>query len=166
MPWLEPVRTLVPGHSRAETGNLPPLAMIDAFGWFVIVFVTTLFGIPYSRYFLRMRALPMWPTATGIVTQAAARRGSPVGYGVAGAALLYHCSVSYEYQVSGSTYKGWFALMAGDERTAFSVSEQMVHMKIPIRYNPKRPADSLPTEREVLGRKVFQKQSWLNPNVW
>jgi len=140
--------------------------MIDAFGRTGIAFVALLFGIPYSRYFLRMRAIPRWPTATGLVTEASARQGSPVGSRIADAALLHYCSINYEYQVAGTTYKGWFALMTGDERTAFSVSEQMVHMKIPIRYNPKHPPDSLPTEKEVLGRKVFQKQSWLNPAVW
>ena len=136
---------------------------MDTFGWCVILLVALLFGIPYSRYFLRVRAIPTWPIVAGVVTEAGARQGSPLGYA---ALLLHHCTVIYEYQVSGTTHKGWFALMAGNERIASSMANQIEHTEIQVRYNPKRPADSLPVDKELLGTKVFQKQSWLNPNVW
>jgi hypothetical protein len=141
------------------------LAVIDTFGWGAIGFIALIFGIPYTRYFLRMRAIPSWPTAEATVIAASARSGSPVGYG-RGSALLNHCSVDYEYQVDGVSRKGWFALMAGNEEIAGAVAQQILQMKILVRFNPKHPADSIPVAEEILERRIVLKQSWLNPNVW
>jgi hypothetical protein len=141
------------------------LARLDTFGWFVVFFVGLLFGIPYTRYFLRVKSIPTWPTTMATVTQASAVQGAPTGYAL-GASLLHHCSVYYEFQASGVTYRGWFALMTGDEVIASRVAQELMHTKIPIRYSPMHPADSLPVEKQVLGRKVFLRQSWLNPDVW
>src|SRR6266478_2346401 len=93
------------------------LAAIDAFGWGGLIFVGLLFGIPYSRYFLRAKAIPKWPTATATVAQASEVQGTPLGYGVV-PNLLHHCSVIYEYEVNEVMYRGSFALMAGDEQDA------------------------------------------------
>jgi hypothetical protein len=147
--------------SSGETSR----ATIDAFGWGVIVFIALIFGIPYSRYFLRTRAVASWPTAEATVVAASARRGSPVGREW-GSALLNHCSVDYEYQVDGVSRRGWFALMAGNEAMATTVAQQILNTKILIRFNPKHPPDSIPVAEEILERKVVLKQSWLNPNVW
>lgn len=141
------------------------LAAIDALGWGIIVFIALIFGIPYSRYFLRTRAITSWPTAEATVVAAAACRGSPVGREW-GSALLNHCSVDYEYQVHGVSRRGWFALMAGNEAIATTVAQQILNKKILIRFNPKHPTDSIPVAEEILERKVVGKQSWLNPNVW
>jgi hypothetical protein len=145
------------------------LAALDAFGWGVVVFIALIFGIPYSRYFLRMRAIPTWPTAEATVVAASARRGSPTVPGwvpVWTAGLLNCCQADYEYQVDGVLRKGSFALMAGNEEIAATVAQRVLQMKILIRFNPKHPADSIPVAEEIIERTVVVKQSWLNPNVW
>jgi len=145
------------------------LAALDAFGWGVVVFIALIFVIPYSRYFLRMRAIPTWPTVEATVVAASARRGSPtVPDWVSGwnAALLNYCLVSYEYQVDGVLCKGWFGLMAGKEAIAAAVGQQVLQTKILVRFNPKHPADSVPVAEEILERRVVVRQNWLNPNVW
>jgi hypothetical protein len=138
------------------------LATLDTFGWFVIFFVGLLFGIPYTRYFLRVKSIPTWPTTAATVTLAAAGHDSVFSFGYG----LHYCSVCYGLQVDSTVCKGGFYLMAGDEAIASSVATQLMNTKIQVRYNPKRPTDSLPVEKEILGRKVFQQQSWLNPNAW
>jgi len=141
------------------------VAPLDPLGWCMIVFLGALFGIPYSRYFLRVRSIPKWPTVVATIVQASICQESPVGF-VPGTAVLSNCSADYEYQVDGVLFKGRFRLMTGDDVVAAAVASQILQSKILVRYNPKRARDSVPVAEEILGRRVSLKQSWLNPNVW
>jgi uncharacterized protein DUF3592 len=150
---------------RGETS----LAVLDAFGWGVVVFIALIFGIPYSRYFLRMRAIPTWPTVEGTVVAASVSRGTPTVPGWVSSwrsVLVNYCRVDYEYEAHGASRRGWFGLMAGSEMIATSVAQQVLQTKILVRFNPKHPADSVPVAEEILERRVVVRQSWLNPNVW
>jgi hypothetical protein len=142
-----------------------PLVTIDAFGWGVIALFALIFGVPYSRYFLRRLAIPTWPVTEATVVAASARRGSPIASGM-GSPLLNYCSADYEYQVDGVLQKGSLALMAGNETIATTIAQQIVQMKILVRFNPKHPVDSIPVPEEILERRVVLKDSWLNPRVW
>jgi hypothetical protein len=138
------------------------LASIDALGLGMFVFVALLFGIPYTRFFLRKRAIPSWPTAQATITEAFVRRGLPGTYDV----LIYYCDTYYIYEVRGTTYRSRAILGTGNRDLAAAVAQQVLQMRIPIRYNPKRPKDSLPLQEKIAGGQVIQRQNWWNPNVW
>jgi hypothetical protein len=139
--------------------------VLDLLGWLLLAIFGLLFGIPYARFFLRAKAIPTWPTVLARVTQASACQGSPTAPSRF-SGLLFHCAVWYEFEASGLRHKGRFALMTGDEMIAMKTAELILHREVPIRYNPRNPSDSVTAEKEILGRKVFQKQSWLNPRAW
>jgi hypothetical protein len=142
--------------------NVMALGSLDTFGWSLLLFLGLLFGIPYARYIKRIRAIPGWPTKLATIVGASAERGSPFGYGYG----LSYCVVLYEFEVVGNVYKGGFVLMAGDDLIASTVAQNLLNSTVQVTYNPKRPNDSLPVETKILGRKVLQRQSWLNPNIW
>jgi hypothetical protein len=138
---------------------------IDTLGLGGIALVLLLFGIPYLRFIARTRSIPGWPTAIAKVTAAGAGHGVPVFWSRF-SDRLSHCAVSYQFEVLGAIYNGWFALMASDEQTATRMAEALSEMTITIRYNPKKPTDSVTAERVILGAKVLQEGNWLNPKVW
>jgi hypothetical protein len=127
--------------------------------------VLLIIGVPYLRFSLRLQSIPGWPTARALITVAESYRGSPVGSQKYSSGLHY-CKACYAFSVNGSSYEGWFALMIGDEGFADDTAQKLRGQDIAVRYNPKRPKDSVLVDDKILGRKVVQGQSWLNPNVW
>jgi len=156
----------VAGWLTLILGRASPIVTIDTLGWGFLASLVLLFGVPYSRYFLRRRAIPTWPVTEAIVIASSAGRGAPFTPKVGLYFLANYSSADYEYVVDGTLQKGSFALMTGNEMIAVTVAQQVLHMKILVRFDPKHPADSMPVPERVLGRKVFTQDSWLNPRVW
>ena len=136
----------------------------DALGVGILIFLGLLFGIPYTRFILRKIEIPKWPTTHANVTGASVGRGLPGTGG--GYLLILHVSINYEFEVQGLQCKGWFALGAGSREDGADMARQVQGMSLEIRYNPKKPKDSIPLEKEILGRPILLKESWLNPRVW
>lgn len=140
------------------------LTSLDAFGVGVLIFVGLLFGIPYTRFILRKAEIPKWPSARATVVGASVGRGLPgTGYGYL---LVLHTAISYEFEVEGLRYEGWFALGTGSPEDGADIAKKAQGMSLEVRYNPKKPKDSLPLETKILGRPVLLGESWLNPRVW
>lgn len=140
------------------------LASLDALGVGMLIFLGLLFGIPYTRFIFRKIEIPKWPTTRANVTGASIRRGLP---GTGGGYLLFlHTAISYEFELQGSRYEGWFALGAGSPEDGADLARKAQGMTLEIRYNPRKPKDSLPLEKKILGRPVLLTESWLNPRVW
>lgn len=97
---------------------------------------------------------------TALITDAESHRGTPVGsqkYAFAS----HYCRACYAFSINGKSYDGWFALMIGDEGFADTTATKLRGREITIRYNPKRPKDSVLVDENVLGKKVIQKQGVL-----
>jgi len=147
---------------------------IDAFGWGVIFFLLLLFGVPYTRYFLRAADIPDWPIVSARVTKAAVITGVPPEFvpriafatGRVPQLIPYHCRASYSFLVDGALYEGWFAWLAKDQAGAESFAEAVKGQTVLVKYDPRKPADSVVEGKEVLGRKVIQDSNILNPKVW
>jgi hypothetical protein len=148
---------------------------IDAFGWGVILFVLLLFGIPYSRYFLRAADLKDWPIVTATVRNVEIISGfprelvPPIAAAVANIPTLipYHCRTLYVFLVDGTLYQGSFELCALNLAEAERLAEALKGQPVLVKYNPHRPADSELEEKDLLGKKVVQEDNQpLNPKVW
>lgn len=108
-------------NAMSHSGPIGPVFLgIDALGWGMIFFLLLLFGVPYTRFFLRRAAIPNWPITNARVTRADVRPGVPSEYVPRGASgtsraqwvVPFHCWAQYVYLVDGATYSGWFALFA------------------------------------------------------
>ena len=98
------------------------------------------------------------------VTGASVGRGLP---GTGGGYLtFFNCRANYKFDVNGLTYTGWFALGAGSPQDGAELARQAQGMALDVRYNPRKPKDSVPLEKKILGRPVLLGESWLNPRVW
>ena|SRR2546423_1367280 len=138
-------------------------ASLDALGWGILIFVGLLFGIPYTRFILRIRAISKWPLAEARISETGVARGLPGGYGYF---LAYRCAITYRYEVEGQGYTGQFGLRAGNPEAASDLATRTLGTAVEIRYNPRHPKDSVPVNKEILGRPVLLRYTWLNPRVW
>ena len=147
---------------------------IDSFGWGVILFLMLLFGIPYMRYFLRMAHIPNWPIVSARVTKAAVISGLPpaavppiaLAGRSAGQVVPYHCRASYAFPVDGTLFEGWFAIPALDRASAEAFAESISGQTVLVKYDPRKPKDSIVEGKQSLGRKVIQDTSIWNPKLW
>lgn len=147
---------------------------IDRFGWGVIVFCALLFGIPYARYFLRAAAVQRWQRVSARVTKVVALPGLPpeivprltLMRGRVRRIAPYHCRATYVFLANGALVEGWFALPATDRPAADAAAESLNGQTVMVRYNPRNPKDSAVEDMTVLGKKVLQDTSALNPKLW
>ncbi len=147
---------------------------IDALGWGFIFLLLLLFGVPYTRYFLRAADIPDWPIVSARVIKAAVITGVPQEFvpriafatGRVPPTVPYHCRANYSFLVDGALYEGWFAWLAKDQAGAESFAEAVKGQTVLVKYDPRKPADSVVEGKEVLGRKVIQDSNILNPKVW
>jgi hypothetical protein len=153
----------------------PVFLGIDALGWGMIFFLLLLFGIPYTRFFLRRASIPDWPITEARVTRADVLRGVPNEF-VPRIAIRpwrvrtlvpFHCRAQYVYLVDGATYAGWFALFAMDSTTAQDYATRLAGHTVLVKYDPRHPKDSTLEEPKMFDRTAVQEQSnVLNPKVW
>jgi hypothetical protein len=146
---------------------------LDAFGWGVVLFLLLFFGIPYTRQFFRRAAMPGWPIVSARVEKTAIAPGPPreipwVPTFVPSTALFpYHCRANYAFLAGGRLYEGKFALLASNVAEAQGLADSLRDQTILVKYNPRRPKDSIVEEPKLFGKKVFQ-DGWnpINPKVW
>jgi hypothetical protein len=142
--------------------------------WWVILFLLLLFGVPYGRYFLRVKNIPDWPIVSATVRKTEVLPGLPREYVPSMAITVaripqlvpYHCRALYVFLVDGALYEGWFALVAKSQTEAVGFAETLKGQSILIRYDPRKPADSTVEGQKVLERKIYQDTNLLNPKVW
>jgi hypothetical protein len=147
---------------------------IDALGWGMTVFVLLLFGIPYTRYFLRRSEIPSWPITNARITDSEVRRGLPDEYipqianidPYVHAVVPFHCRAQYVYLVDGATYSSWFALFAMSQPAAQEFAVRLAAQTILVKYDPRNPEDSVLEEPRMFDQKVIQADTNpLNPKV-
>jgi hypothetical protein len=146
---------------------------MDALGWGMIVFLLLLLGIPYTREYLRRSKIPDWPITSARVGKVTISRGAPPEIPVPPtvipetALIPFHCHATYAFLVDGKLYDGAFSLLAKTEAQAKDYADALRDQTILIKYNPRKPKDSILEERELLGTKAFQ-YGWspINPKVW
>lgn len=142
--------------------------------WVFFIFTLLVFGIPYTRFFLRRRNITSWPITSARVSKVeilesvppeyvprmAIRPGMPV-------TIPFHCRVQYAYLVAGSIYSGWFALLARSRTEAQGLAQGLENLTTKVKYDPHKPADSALEEAGILDKKVVQSgTNPLNPRVW
>ena len=150
---------------------------IDAFGWGVILFLLLLFGIPYARYFLRRANIAEWPIISARVEKTEVLTGPPrevypvpvpMPFPVTATQLIpYHCRAHYVFLADGSLYEGSFVLLAKTAAEAQALAGALQDQTILIKYNPRRPKDSVVEEEKIVDKKALQEgDNLLNPRVW
>jgi len=72
--------------------------------------------------------------------------------------------LGYAYRVNGSSYGGFFALIAEDRETADKLQRQAEGTPVIVRYNPKAQEESLLENRELLRRRIIQDPFYLDPS--
>jgi hypothetical protein len=159
-----------------HSGPIGPVFLgIDALGWGMIFFLFLLFGIPYTRFFLRRASMPNWPITNARVTHADVRPGLPNEFAPRIAVSIrraqwvvpFHCRAQYVYLVDGVTYAGWFALFAKDSSSAHDYASRLAGQTILVKYDPRHPKDSILEEPKVFDCQAVQEQTnMLNPKVW
>ena len=77
-----------------------------------------------------------------------------------------HCRALYVFLVNGALYEGWFALVAKTQAEASGFAEALKGQSIFVKYDPRKPTDSVVEGQKVLERKIIQDTSLLNPKVW
>jgi hypothetical protein len=70
------------------------------------------------------------------------------------------------FLVNGTLYEGWFALVAKSQAEALGFAESLKGQSVLIKYDPRKPTDSVVEGQKVLERKVIQDTNLLNPKVW
>jgi hypothetical protein len=146
---------------------------LDAFGWGVVLFLLLFFGIGYTRGFFRRADIPNWPIVSARVEKTTIAPGPPrellVILSIVPPKILvpYHCRANYVFLVDGTLYAGTFALLAKNVGQAQGLADSLRDRSILVKYNPRRPKDSIIEEPELLGTKVFQ-EGWspINPKIW
>ena len=150
---------------------------IDAFGWGVILFLLLLFGIPYTRYFLRRADIPEWPIISARVEKTEVLSGPPrevypvpvpMPIPVTVTQLIpYHCRARYVFLAGGSLYEGSFVLLAKNAAEAHALAGALQDQTILVKYNPRHPKDSKVEGEKILDKKVLQEgDNPVNPRVW
>jgi hypothetical protein len=79
--------------------------------------------------------------------------------------LLYHCRSTYVFLVDGRLFEGWFAMPALDRASAEAFADALNGQTFLVKYDPRKPKDSVVEGKEVLGRKVIQDTNIFNPKV-
>jgi|ERR1700722_3737751 len=142
--------------------------------WWGILFLVLLFGVPYGRYFLRAKHIPDWPIVSAAVRKTEVLPGLPPEYAPPMAMAVgrvpqlvpCHCRALYVFLVNGALYEGWFALVAKTQAEASGFAEALKGQSIFVKYDPRKPTDSVVEGQKVLERKIIQDTSLLNPKVW
>jgi hypothetical protein len=152
----------------------PTFLGMDSLGWVFFIFTLLLFGIPYTRFFLRRRNIASWPIMSARVSKVEIFDGVPQEYVPRMAirpgmpvTIPYHCRAQYAYLVDGTLYPGWFALLAKSLTEAQGLAKGLQNLTIKVKYDPRKPADSALEEPRILDKKVVQSgTNPLNPTVW
>jgi hypothetical protein len=152
----------------------PTFLGMDSLGWIFFIFTLLLFGIPYTRFFLRRRDVTSWPIATARVSHAEIVAGVPQEYVPRMAirpgmpvTIPFHCRAQYAYLVDGNVYSGWFALLAKSQNEAQELNKRLQDLAVRVKYDPRKAADSVLEETRMFDHKVVQAgTNPLNPNVW
>ncbi len=152
----------------------PTFLGMDSLGWVFFIFTLLLFGIPYTRYFLRRRNINSWPITTARVGHAGIFDGVPQEYVPRMAirpgmptTIPFHCRAQYAYLVDGTVYSGWFALLVRSQAEAEELNKRLQDLTLRVRYDPRKPADSVLEGPRLFDKKVVQSgTNPLNPNVW
>jgi hypothetical protein len=147
---------------------------MDSLGWIFFIFTLLLFGIPYTRFFLRRRDISSWPITTARVSDAKIVAGVPQEYVPRMAirpgmptVIPFHCRAQYAYQVDGAVYSGWFALLAKSQTEAQELNKRLQDLAVRVKYDPRKAADSVLEEPRLFDKKIVQAgTNPLNPNVW
>lgn len=147
---------------------------MDSLGWVFLIFTLLLFGIPYTRFFLRRRNITSWPITSARVSHAEILEGVPQEYVPRMAirpgmptVIPFHCRAQYAYLVDGTVYSGWFAVFAKSQTEAQELIRHLEDLTIRVKYDPRKPADSVLEETRIFDKKVIQAgTNPLNPNVW
>ncbi|MCI0348888.1 MAG: DUF3592 domain-containing protein [Acidobacteriales bacterium] len=111
---------------------------------------------PVVTRFIKKRRSKSWPVTTARIETFEARRDHvPRSF-----AVRILCQVGYSFTVDGSYYSGNFALHAAteavvvDDQAAEDLGRVLIGRTLEVRYDPKRPDDSIPAEKEFEGRKI------------
>jgi hypothetical protein len=152
----------------------PTFLGMDSLGWIFFCFTLLLFGIPYTRFFLRRRNIASWPIVAARVNHAEIVAGVPQEYVPRMAirpgmptTVPFHCRAQYAYLVDGTVYSGWFALLARSQTEAQELDKRLQNLTVRVKYDPRKPADSVLEELRLFDKKVVQSgTNPLNPNVW
>jgi hypothetical protein len=150
---------------------------IDAFGWGVILFLLVLFGVPYTRYFLRRADIPEWPITSARVEKTESQSGPPrevypvrvpMPLPITATQLVpYHCRFRYVFLADGSLYEGSFVLLAQNAAEAYALAGALQDQTILVKYNPRHPKDSVVADERILSKRVLQEgENVMNPRVW
>ena len=76
-----------------------------------------------------------------------------------------HCRALYVFLVNGALYEGWFALVAKSQAEALGFAEALKGQSVLIKYDPRKPTDSVVEGQKVLEKKIIQDTNLLNPKV-
>jgi len=152
----------------------PTFLGMDLLGWIFFFFTLLLFGIPYTRFFLRRRNIISWPIATARVSRVEIVDGVPQEYVPRMAirpgmptVVPFHCRAQYAYSAEGMRYSGWFAVFAKSLAEAQDLAKRLQYLAIQVKYDPRNPADSVLEEPRLFEKKIVQAgTNPLNPNVW
>ena len=152
----------------------PTFLGMDSLGWTFFIFTLLLFGVPYTRFSLRRGNITSWPITTARVSNTEIFGGVPQEYVPRIAmrpgmptVIPFHCRAQYAYLVDGTIYSGWFALFAKSLAEAQELTTHLQDLTIRVKYDPRKPADSVLEETRMFKHKVIQADTNpLNPRVW
>jgi hypothetical protein len=139
---------------------------MDAFGWGVVGFLTVLIGVPYARFFLRRAKIPTWPVASATVETVEITKKLPnLAAGYSWKLNTWFCRAGYVFPAGGANHASWFAIPAKNQQEAKEFTEALKGQPVLVRYNPLKPNDCTLEDQRVLGRKIIQDTSILNPKL-
>ena len=145
---------------------------LDALGYGILLFLLIGLGIPFARFLLRRASVPYWPVTEAHVNHAEVFTGVArlypgfVAFNWKTRSHFFHCRAQYVYLVNGRVYENSFFTRAGKFERATEFASEVQNQIVLVKYNSKRPEDSVVQSSKILDRHIIQVDPSLNPSIW